>query len=68
MKFLFDFTHPKQCMFFPPIIKELQRRGHEVLISAREFGRDGGFIGKLLRENGIELPIYTTGGHGKTKL
>jgi len=68
MKFLFDFTHPKQCMFFPPIIKELQKRKHEVLISAREFGRDKGFMSKLLKENGIDLPIYTTGGHGKTKL
>ena len=68
MKFLFDFSHPKQSLFFPPIIRELEKRGHIVEISSREFGREKNFILKLLNQNGIDTKdAFVVGGYGRTK-
>lgn len=36
-RFIIDETAPKQCLFFRPIAKELERRGHEVLITTRKY-------------------------------
>ena len=63
MKFHFDITHPKQVMFFPPFIKELESRGHECYVTTRIFGRHKNFMYDFLKQRGISN-VNVIGWHG----
>jgi uncharacterized protein len=62
MRFLFEIFHPKHFYIFRYLIGELQRRGHEVRIIAR----DKDVVFRLLEEHGFAFDVY--GLHGKSML
>lgn len=68
MKIHFDLTHPKQSLFFPPLMKELKNMGASLSISTRFFGRYGTSIVDILKSRGITEEPTIIESHADTKL
>ncbi|MFX0099936.1 MAG: DUF354 domain-containing protein [Candidatus Hodarchaeota archaeon] len=60
MKVLFDEVNPKEVLFFDPMIKEMEKRGHEVVITTRKFE----YTNKLQKELNHDTIVF--GFHGST--
>jgi uncharacterized protein len=58
MKIWIDLANSPHVLFFEPITRELKRRGHEVVCTAREFAQTTG----LARLHGLE--VTAIGAHG----
>jgi len=61
----FDLVTPKSVLFFRRIIMEIQKRGHEVLVTARE-GKDYSEVVELLRL--YKIDFVNRGGFGGADL
>ncbi|WP_094227389.1 DUF354 domain-containing protein [Methanolobus psychrotolerans] len=64
MKVLIDIGHPAHVHFYKNTIKELENRGHEVLVTAR----DKEVTVKLLKAYGIEHTVLSSMKQGKGNL
>jgi len=60
MKYIFELNHPKHYYQFKYIMQELQRRGHQVHVLAR----DKDVLLSVLNEEGVKYQIF--GAHKKT--
>jgi predicted glycosyltransferase len=64
MRLWFDMTAPAHPVVFRPVIERLQRDGHDVVVTARDYAQTY----ELLRSNGIEFtPIGRHGGASRVR-
>ncbi len=61
MRFWVDMSTPKEVLFFKGIVKELESRGHSVIVTTRKYGETNDLIDYF----GIDAEII--GAHGKTR-
>ena len=61
MRFWVDMSTPKEVLFFKTIIQELERRGHGVTVTTREYRETN----DLIKYFGFDAEVI--GAHGKTR-